>query len=82
MHRVLQPPPEIPAYYRNALSNEDARSSFKDLDAFVNFKDFEGAVCNHRTRNFLIDFSDDEAWGAVNLTSESVEELLQAPVSL
>lgn len=75
-----EPRGDLPTYYRKL--NDSSLNAFQNFDDLSNFKSLDNKVRLTRTRNFIIDFGDDEAWCAFDLDAEPVNKLLKAPVRL
>lgn len=67
---------DLPAYYRE-LGDDDILRSIKNFDEDIHFEQFDHKVRNPNSRNFLIDFGDDEAWCAFDLEANSFTRLLR-----
>jgi hypothetical protein len=78
LSEVLKP---VPEYYKEA-EVPDAEAQFKDFDNPHNFRAFEKSVSSATSRNFVIDFGDDEAWCAFDLEADAIEKLVKTAVSL
>jgi hypothetical protein len=72
---------DLPEYYRQ-LNEKSILSAFKDFDNRSNFKSLDDKVRHTRTRNFVVDFGDDEAFCGFDLEADAVKKLLKAPVSI
>ena len=70
---------DLPEYYRH-LEEKSILSAFKDLDNNANFKSLDDKVRHTRTRNFVVDFGDEEAWCGFDLEADAVKMLLKASV--
>ncbi|KAF2094803.1 hypothetical protein NA57DRAFT_60221 [Rhizodiscina lignyota] len=68
---------ELPKYYHQL--NEGGINAFKDFDNPLNFKSLDEKARKASTRNFVIDFGDDEAWCAFDLEASAVKKLLKSP---
>lgn len=64
-----------PAYYREL--GEDLERLILNLDSPSDFKFGETSLRDIKTRNFVLDFSDDEAWCGFNLEAEQLGKLLR-----
>lgn len=69
---------EIPQYYTE-LGIPRIVESLKNLDNKDDFAFCDRAVCSPSTRNFLVDFSDDEAWCMPNADAPAIDALLNEP---
>lgn len=65
-----------PTYYREL--GEDIERTILNLDSPSDFKFAEASLRDVKTRNFVLDFSDDEAWCEFNLEEEQFDKLLRA----
>ena len=70
---------DLPAYYRE-LGDDRILRSIKNFDDDIHFEQFDHKVRNPNSRNFLIDFGDDEAWCAFDLEANSYTRLLRTNV--
>jgi len=70
---------DIPAYY-TGMRSEQLRESVKNFDDPANLEFFNNAVTSARSRNFFIDFGDDEAWAAFDLEAAPYNRLIKSPV--
>ncbi|KAF2401545.1 hypothetical protein EJ06DRAFT_492863 [Trichodelitschia bisporula] len=70
--------PQLPDYYR-LLRSADLNEAIRNFDVPANMDAFMRAAANPKSRNFLIDFSDDEAWGGFDLQADSFAKLLKSP---
>jgi hypothetical protein len=68
----------LPQYYRN-LDNWTIRGSIKDLDHIGNLDEFNRCLVSAKSRNFVLDFSDDEAYCGFDLDAEAYTALLTTP---
>ena len=68
----------LPKYYRD-LDCSQLLLALKDLDNASNLKTVEHAVTNPYTRNFLVDFGDNDAWCAFNLDVDTFSRVLDKP---
>ncbi|KAF2428914.1 hypothetical protein EJ08DRAFT_591732 [Tothia fuscella] len=72
--------PERPLHpYYSTLQNPTITHSMKDLDFGPNIDTFNRLLLSSKSRNFVIDFSDDEAYAGFDLDAESLGELLNKP---
>lgn len=81
MNRPFRPashPGELPAYYYG-LKDEEITAAFRDFDEERNFEIFDRQTRNPNSSNFCMDFGDDDAWCAFDLSSASYGRLLQSP---
>ncbi|MBE7181549.1 MAG: hypothetical protein INR71_10140, partial [Terriglobus roseus] len=70
--------------YYHDLEHDGLLKGFKDLDDPSNFKSLDDKVRHSRTKNFVIDFSDDEAYCGFDIDAEGMRRLLdnQRPAQL
>jgi hypothetical protein len=73
-----RPERELHEYYRN-LNSIDIFDSIKDFDHAPNLEEFKIKAREARSRNFILDFSDSEAWCGFDLDAESYNLLLNSP---
>jgi len=71
--------PNIPAYYAK-LENDLLSESIRNFDDPANLDYFSTAVSSARSRNFFIDFGDNEAWSAFDLDASAFSKLIKSPV--
>jgi hypothetical protein len=71
-------PRDLPEYYRK-LDSLDISDSIKDFDDAQTLEDFIVKARSAKSRNFIVDFSDDEAWCGFDLEAESYTKLLSSP---
>ncbi|KAK5007976.1 hypothetical protein LTR16_005618 [Cryomyces antarcticus] len=72
--------PQLPEYYQQ-IGVTQLLEEFKNLDGRVNFELFERAVGNPKTRNFVVDFGDEEAWCGFDLAVDAFNGLLEAKIN-
>lgn len=72
------PPGDLPVYYTD-LADPDINASFRDFDNEINFDFFDRQTRNPSVRNFCLDFGDDDAYCAFDLTAHSYTNLLHSP---
>lgn len=65
-----------PTYYREL--GEDIERIILNLDSPSDFKFCEASLCDIKTRSFVLDFSDDEAWCGFNLEADELGKLLKS----
>lgn len=66
-------------YYESFASWEIAEA-FRNLDELENFVEFNRRVVNAKSRNFCVDFSDEEGWCGFDLDAESYGKLFKKQV--
>lgn len=82
------PPPPKPLQsaqeYYSTFNNDDKGlhlgRKFHNIDDVINFKHYMRLLQDVHTRNFVLDFGDEDAWCAVNLREEDFGVLLGKPV--
>jgi hypothetical protein len=70
-----------PRYYTN-LDNDDITEGFRNFDDPAHLEYFNSAVLSARSKNFCIDFGDNEAWCAFDLNAAAISRLIKSPVSI
>lgn len=65
----------LPEYYRN-LEQWSIYDGIKDFDNPANFEELHKHVSNPRSRNFIIDFNDNEAWCGFDFEAVAYTTLL------
>lgn len=70
---------DLPRYYRRSIAKGVDRDSFASLDEAPVLAQSMQSIASSVSRNFLLDFSDEEAWVAFDLSAKSIFELLKAP---
>ncbi|EAW07677.1 uncharacterized protein ACLA_023920 [Aspergillus clavatus NRRL 1] len=74
---------QIPhAYYSALTSRPSLQDEFHDIDNEGHFQTYLRRLQDATTRNFVLDFGNDDAWCAMNLELEDISLLLRHPVSL
>lgn len=71
---------DLPEYYVN-LGSSEINSAIRNFDNADNLDYFNAAVTSATSRNFLLDFGDEEAWCAFNLEAMHYSKLLTNTVS-
>ncbi|KAE8134501.1 ADP-ribosylation factor [Aspergillus pseudotamarii] len=71
----LQTPKE---YYSSFKSNSNLHEKFHDIDDEAQFRAYLGYLQDAQTRNFMLDFGNDDAWCAVDLEEEDIATLLRS----
>jgi hypothetical protein len=72
-------------YYKSIHVNDKSPSfadRFKDIDDAANFEHYQKLLMNADTKNFVLDFGDDDAWCAVNLDQDEFGALSEETVRL
>ncbi|EME89402.1 uncharacterized protein MYCFIDRAFT_97362, partial [Pseudocercospora fijiensis CIRAD86] len=65
--------------YYLSVGDVDVQRSFRCMDNPSNLDGLMQAVQTHTARSFIVDFSDDTAWAAFDLSVQSIARLLEAP---
>ncbi|KAI4687904.1 uncharacterized protein J4E88_003497 [Alternaria novae-zelandiae] len=78
--RPASPAEDLPPYYQDT-GNDDIRQCFRNFDSDRNFDLFDRQTREHRSRNFCIDFGEDEgdAFCAFDLNDKAYKKLLESP---
>ncbi|KAE8413288.1 ADP-ribosylation factor [Aspergillus pseudocaelatus] len=71
----LQTPKE---YYSSFKSNSNLQEKFHNIDDEAQFRAYLGYLQDAQTRNFMLDFGNDDAWCAVDLEAEDIATLLRS----
>lgn len=74
----LHPTDALPAYYEE-LNDEDITAAVRNFDDENSFEQFDREIRDPTSRNFVIDFGDDEAWCGFDFESDSITRLLRSP---
>ena len=69
----------LPSYYQR-LKSPKIQYSIKNFDKKSNFDQFNSDVASVSSRNFLVDYGDDEAYCAFDLSPQCIEELVNSEV--
>ncbi|KAF2667478.1 hypothetical protein BT63DRAFT_480436 [Microthyrium microscopicum] len=69
---------DLPSYY-TGLKSETINEAVRNFDDPANLEFFNAAVTNARSRNFFLDFGDDEAWCGFDLEATHFSRLIQSP---
>lgn len=82
----LQPPAAaveliLPDYY-HSLGNDELLRSIRNLDDPKEFQRLQADVLRPNSRNFFVDFGDDHAWCAFDLSDVALKALMSKPVGL
>lgn len=67
-------------YYRSLSERPHLKDRFHDIDEENHFKTYLRGLQSIDTRNFVLDFGNDDAWCALNLGNEDIATLLRKPV--
>ncbi|BAE64064.1 unnamed protein product [Aspergillus oryzae RIB40] len=70
----LQTPKE---YYSSFNANSNLQEKFHNIDDEGQFRAYLGYLQDVQTRNFMLDFGNDDAWCAVDLEEEDIATLLR-----
>lgn len=76
-HAESEAPRQLPEYYQN-LDPWTIADTIRDFDDPGNFDELNRLVSNPHSRNFIVDFNDDEAWCGFDLDANSYSALLKA----
>ncbi|KAL6708434.1 hypothetical protein ACN47E_002697 [Coniothyrium glycines] len=76
--RPTAPAENLPTYYQE-LGDADIQYCFRDFDLEQNFSLFDAQTRNPRSTNFCLDFGEDDAFCAFDLSAQSIGKLLNAP---
>ncbi|PWY89725.1 hypothetical protein BO70DRAFT_384793 [Aspergillus heteromorphus CBS 117.55] len=66
-------------YYASFKTRPHLQDKFADIDNAANLKSYLALLKDPQTRNFVLDFGNDDAWSAVNLNHEDFALLLRKP---
>ncbi|KAF2740028.1 hypothetical protein EJ04DRAFT_483588 [Polyplosphaeria fusca] len=69
---------DLPAYYKD-FDDEEIATAFKNFDVERHFDRFDRQTRDPNSTNFCIDFGDDAAFCAFDLSSRAFSRLLQTP---
>lgn len=77
------PAPKDPAEYYAQFSDScpGLARNFKDIDQSVHYNEYNRLLSDPTTKNFVVDFGNDDAWCAVNLEKMEIEKLIENDVS-
>jgi hypothetical protein len=67
-------------YYESLSSHTPISEKFKDIDNAQNFLHFQQMLVDKATRNFVLDFGDEDAWCGFNLTENDFVALIDGQV--
>ncbi|KAF1984675.1 hypothetical protein K402DRAFT_395371 [Aulographum hederae CBS 113979] len=67
----------LPSYYRQ-VNTPEVSHSFRNFDDPDIFSEFDRSVRQVHSKNFVLDFGDDEAWCGFDLGVDSIKSLLKA----
>ncbi|KAK7727029.1 hypothetical protein SLS57_003059 [Botryosphaeria dothidea] len=71
-------PGAVPSFY-HSLHNEELLSKIKNLDDHKEFDRLQANLMLPTSRNFFVDFGDDDAWCAFDLSDDAVKALMSKP---
>ena len=77
-HQPADESSRLPQYYKD-INCPQLSSSLKDLDDSANLRGLERSVTDPHSRNFLVDFGDDDAWCAFDLEVDAFSRALEKP---
>ena len=63
-------------YYGSFPRNPNIKASFRNIDEAAHFKNYLTLLRDVQTRNFVLDFGNEDAWCAVDLERADLMELL------
>ncbi|KAL1963525.1 hypothetical protein VTN77DRAFT_8106 [Rasamsonia byssochlamydoides] len=66
-------------YYSSFTSSPGLGSKFHDIDDEAHFQSYMCSLQSTSTRNFVLDFGNDDAWCALNLDHDELKDLLGKP---
>ncbi|RAL10428.1 uncharacterized protein BO97DRAFT_372562, partial [Aspergillus homomorphus CBS 101889] len=66
-------------YYSSFTQRPELGHKFRDIDDSANLKQYRAVLQDPQTRNFVLDFGNEDAWCAVNLDQEDIALLLHKP---
>jgi len=69
-------------YYSSFEKQPHLCDKFRDIDDEASFLTYLHLLEDAHTRNFVLDFGNEDAWCAVNLEREDIASLLRSPVSI
>ena len=69
----------LPPYYQN-LNSPEIRDSIKNLDDKFNYEQFCSSVIDGRSKNFVVDYGDNKAYCAFNLSAQCIKDLVTSEV--
>lgn len=67
-------------YYSSFTGNPRIQDGFDNIDDATNFRNYLRHLQNPGTRNFVLDFGNDDAWCSVNMENGDLAALLQKQV--
>ena len=71
----------LPSYYRE-IENREIRHSIKNFDDKSNYEQFCSLVLDEKSENFLVDYGDNEAYCAFNLSAKCIGDLVKSKVRI
>lgn len=72
--RIPQNPVE---YYRSFTESPNLQDKFNDIDDEAHFQTYLRLLQKYDTKNFVLDFGNDDAWCAINLEEDDFTPLLK-----
>lgn len=69
----------LPSYYQN-LTNPEIQHSVRNFDKRFNYDQFCKQVNDGNSKNFLVDYGDNDAYCAFNLSAQCIRDLVKAEV--
>ncbi|KAH8426045.1 uncharacterized protein LDX57_003785 [Aspergillus melleus] len=67
------------AYYSSFTNSPAIQRGFHDIDDETHFRGYLAHLQSPQTQNFVLDFGNDDAWCAVNLSHDDIASLLRKP---
>lgn len=68
-------------YYSSFEKRPHLSEKFHDIDDETHFQTYLHLLGNLQTRNFVLDFGNEDAWCGVNLERDDIASLLRSTVS-
>jgi hypothetical protein len=68
-------------YYASFTDRPSLQNIFRDIDEESCFNAYNRRLRDSQTQNFVLDFGNEDAWCAMNLSHEDFSLLLRKPVS-
>lgn len=77
---TAEPKALFPDYYYNLPASDTFIPKLWDLDDGTAFTECQLRLGNEETRNFVVDFDDNGAWGAFDVENDELSSLLDKNV--
>jgi hypothetical protein len=75
--------PTAAEYYTGLSSTRTGLDrKFKDIDDAANYAEYQTRLLDARTRNFVLDFGNEDAWCAVDLQADDFVTLMETQVRI